>query len=187
MIKTLDDDRLVELLRKGNDAAFTEIYNLYWKKLFSVAANKLDHDLKLAEELVQDIFLDLWRRRETLEIKTSLSLYLAAAMKYKVIDARLKKKRIKEYNQAISSLASDSDTSTEKQISFDELKGKLTALVSQLPEKCQLVYKLSKELGYSQKEIAHHLSISEKTVESHLSRAVKALRLGLKQFLTHIL
>src|SRR5258708_29149835 len=109
MMQTLDDDRLVELLRSGNDAAFTEIYNLYWKKLFTVAANKLNHDLKLAEELVQDIFLDLWRRRETLEIKTSLSLYLAAAMKYKIIEASLKKKRIKEYNQAITSLPTDSD------------------------------------------------------------------------------
>ena len=79
-----------------------------------------------------------------------------------------------------------SDISTEKQVSFDELQHELTALVHSLPEKCQLVYKLSREAGYSQKEIAHHLSISEKTVESHLSRAVKTLRLGLKNFLTHI-
>jgi len=186
-MQNFDDDTLVRYLRKGSDAAFTEIYNRYWKKLFSVAANKLNYDLKLAEELVQDIFLDVWQRRETFEIRSSLSLYLAAAMKYKIIDARLKRKRIKEHTEALAAQASISDSSTERQISFDELKDELTVLVSNLPEKCQLVYKLSKEWGYSQKEIALRLSISEKTVESHLSRAVKALRLGLKNFLTHLL
>jgi RNA polymerase sigma-70 factor (ECF subfamily) len=185
-MQKLDDDTLVKFLRKGNDAAFTEIYHRYWSKLFSVAANKLNYDLKLAEELVQDIFLDLWHRREVLDIRGSLSVYLAAAMKYKVIDARLKKKRMAAHAEKLAAQASLSDTSTEKQISFDELQHELSALVSSLPEKCRLVYKLSREAGYSQKEIAHHLSISEKTVESHLSRAVKTLRLGLKNFLTHI-
>ncbi|MBN9383817.1 MAG: RNA polymerase sigma-70 factor [Chitinophagaceae bacterium] len=185
-MQKLDDDTLVKLLQRGNDAAFTEIYHRYWNRLFSVAANKLNYDLKLAEELVQDIFLDLWHRREILDIRVSLSLYLAAAMKYKVIDARLKKKRIAAYTENLAAQATIGDTSTEKQISFDELQHELSALVSSLPEKCQLVYKLSREAGYSQKEIAHHLSISEKTVESHLARAVKTLRLGLKNFLTHI-
>lgn len=185
-MQKLDDDTLVKLLQKGNDAAFTEIYHRYWNRLFSVAANKLNYDLKLAEELVQDIFLDLWHRREVLDIRGSLSLYLAAAMKYKVIDARLKKKRMAAYTENLAAQAPIGDTSTEKQISFDELQYELSALVSSLPEKCQLVYKLSREAGYSQKEIAHHLSISEKTVESHLARAVKTLRLGLKNFLTHL-
>ena len=180
-----DDDILIKLLRKGNDAAFTRIYNQYWHRLFVVAANKLDNDYKLAEELVQDIFLDLWRRRETLDIKNNLSVYLAAAMKYKVIDARRKKSLVKAYNDGLLANGSIIDASTESQISFDELTNKLSALVKELPEKCQLVYKLNKEEGYSQKEIAHQLAISEKTVESHLSRAVKTLRLGLKNFLTH--
>jgi RNA polymerase sigma-70 factor (ECF subfamily) len=182
----LSDDTLARLLQEGDNAAFTEIYTRYWNKLFSVASNKLDHDLELAEELVQDIFLDLWQRRETLEIRGRLSLYLAAAMKYKVIDARLKKRRIKAYAENLAIQAPDGDTTTEKQVSFDELKDRLSVLVSDLPEKCRLVYKLSKEAGYSQKEIARHLSISEKTVESHLARAIKSLRLGLKNFLTHL-
>jgi RNA polymerase sigma-70 factor (ECF subfamily) len=182
----LNDDALVKLLQEGNDGAFTEIYSRYWKRLYTVASNKLDHDQELAQELVQDIFLDLWQRRETLEIKGRLSLYLAAAMKYKVIDARLKKKRIRAYTETLAGHLPPGDTSTEGQISFDELKDRLSALVSDLPEKCRLVYKLSKEAGYSQKEIARHLSISEKTVESHLARAIKTLRLGLKNFLTHL-
>jgi len=185
-MQKFDDDKLVQLLRKGNDAAFTEIYHRYWNKLFSVAAHKLHYDLKLAEELVQDIFLDLWHRRELLDIRGSLSIYLAAAMKYKVIDARLKLQRQRAYAESLAATAPAGDTSTEKQVSFDELQHRLSALVSNLPEKCQLVYKLSREAGYSQKEIAHQLSISEKTVESHLARAVKTLRLGLKQFLTHL-
>ena len=182
---TYNDATLLQLLSKGDDKAFTEIYNRYWDRLLFVAGFKLG-DVAAAEEIVQDIFLDLWHRREVLDIRSSLSLYLAAAMKYKIIDARLKKKRMAAYAENLAAQAAPGDTSTEKQISFDELRHELSALVSSLPEKCQLVYKLSREAGYSQKEIAHHLSISEKTVESHLARAVKTLRLGLKNFLTHI-
>src|SRR5581483_5331410 len=108
-----DDDTLIKLLRQGNEVAFTRIYNQYWQRLFIVAANKLNHDLTLAEELVQDIFLDLWRRRETLDIKTSLAVYLAAAMKYKVIDARRKMSQAKAYTQGMLASGSIVDSPTE--------------------------------------------------------------------------
>ncbi|GAA4312910.1 RNA polymerase sigma-70 factor [Compostibacter hankyongensis] len=168
------------LLRYGDSAAFTEIYNRFWDKLFSVAVNKLDGDLELAEELVQDIFLDVWQRRKTLAITGKLSAYLATAMKYKVIDSRIKRKRAKDFLQNAALYPPIADTSTEEQLSFDELRDRLAALVKELPRKCRLVYTLSKEAGFSQKEIARRLNISEKTVESHLSRAMKLLRAGLQ-------
>jgi RNA polymerase sigma-70 factor (family 1) len=180
---TTNDALLVHLLREGDSAAFTEIYNRYWDKLLSVAANKLNKDIILAEELVQDLFMDLWRRRQDLDISVDLSIYLAAAMKYKVIDARIKRKRVKTFKEDSASHLSIVDTTTEQQLSFHELKDRLGILVQKLPEKCRLIYTLRKEAGYSQKEIAQHLHISEKTVESHLYRAIKALRSGLQNFL----
>lgn len=183
----MDDAGLVRMLRKGDDAAFTEIYGRYWDKLFSVAANKLNKDLALAEELVQDIFLDLWHRRKDLDQNLNLPAYLATAMKYKVINARQKKKRVNAYLQKNAARLSTGDSSTEQQLSFNELKDRLAALVKNLPDKCRLVYTLSKDAGYSQKEISKQLSISEKTVESHLSRAIKSLRSGLQIFFSHIL
>ena len=68
-------------------------------------------------------------------------------------------------------------------LEFDELKSRLETLVSNLPEKCRLVYKLSREQGLSQKQIAREYGISEKTVEAHIGKALKALRTGLGQLL----
>jgi RNA polymerase sigma-70 factor (family 1) len=179
------DQELMVLLKQNDDKAFTEIYNRYWEKLFSVAGNKLSN-LELAEELVQNIFLDLWNRREQIEITVALNFYLASAMKYKVIDARLKRSREANYQKYSLKHFSEEDRSTEQYLSFKELKNQLMMLVAQLPEKCQLVYKLSKEDGFSQKEIAWKLHLSEKTVESHLSRASKSLRTSLSKILFFI-
>ncbi len=175
------DEQLITLLQNNNEAAFTELYNRYWEKLLVVASNKLG-DLLLSEELVQDIFLDIWNRRHSLHFSVKTSTYLAAALKYKVIDARAKRTRIQQQQQELVKHQTLADYSTENQLRFDELLQRLATLVAELPDKCQLVYKLSKEDGLSQKSIAEKLNISEKTVESHLSRAVKNLKSGLQLF-----
>ncbi len=171
------DNKLVQLLTIGDETAFTEIYNRYWAKLFSVASNKVK-DLSIAEELVQDIFLDLWKRRKEITITGELAAYLAVAMKYKVINARLKLDRAREFVQQASKF-SNTDDSTRQNLSFSELKGRLEVLVNKLPENYQLIYRLSREAGLSQKEISQHLEITEKAVEGRLSRAIKFIQSGL--------
>ncbi|MBO9571102.1 MAG: hypothetical protein J7497_02680, partial [Chitinophagaceae bacterium] len=99
--KTYSDEQLIRLLKVNDEGAFTEIYLRYWKRLFVVGVNKIE-DLQLAEEIVQDIFTDIWNRRFEIEFEGNLMPYLAAAMKYKVIDARLKKQRIKSKELKIS-------------------------------------------------------------------------------------
>ena len=74
-----------------------------------------------------------------------------------------------------------SSNSTEDWLEFEELKSRLELLVSNLPEKCRLVYKMSRENGMSQKQIAEEFCISEKTVEAHIGKALKVLRTGLGQ------
>jgi len=176
----LDDLQLLRLLKNDNEGAFTEIYDRYWKKLFAVASNKLG-TLSEAEEIVQDIFLDLWRRRKELELNGELSSYLAVAVKYKVINILAKRHLYSKYSRHLSSQR-DIDSSTENWLQFEELKERLEKLVTALPDKCQLVYRLSREKGFSQKQIASALNIAEKTVESHLSRALNSLRAVLHNF-----
>ncbi len=177
--KILTDHELVELMRDGEDAVFTEIYNRYWKRIFTVAISKTGGNIEEAEEIVQDIFLSLWSRRHQLELTSSLEHYLAASVKYRIIKSLAKKdlhRRYTAHNQVTTSL---SDNSTQDWLDFEDLQTRLEALVAGLPEKCQLVYRMSREDGYSQREIAGELSISEKTVEAHLGKALKLLRNGL--------
>jgi RNA polymerase sigma-70 factor (family 1) len=175
----LSDEELLHLTRSGEGAAFTEIYHRYWKKLLTVAINKTGGNIEEAEEIVQDIFVSLWSRREKLELTSSLEHYLAASVKYQIIKSLAKKDLLRRYTVHNQSTASGSDNSTQDWLDFEELQSRLEALVAALPEKCQLVYRMSRESGYSQKKIAGELSISEKTVEAHLGKALKSLRDGL--------
>jgi len=178
----LNDKDLTSLLQEGNEHAFTEIYNRYWSKLFAIAVNKIK-DLDEAEEIVQDIFVSLWKRRNELGTIDTLSPYLAVSVKYrviKVLDKRNHQQKYSDYRQHAVNL---SDDSTQQWLEFEELKSRLAVFVADLPEKCRLVYQLSRESGYPQKKIATELGISEKTVEAHLGKALKTLRTRLSQFL----
>jgi RNA polymerase sigma-70 factor (family 1) len=183
--KNLTDLQLLAALKTGDHAAFTEIYNRYWDKLFSMAGHKLDH-LEDAEEVVQNIFISLWNRRASLNITGTLSTYLAVSGKYRVIkmlDKQYHQKRYADYVGKGAWL----DDSTQQWLEFKELKAQLEQSVAQLPDKCQLVYRMSRENGFSQKEIAEKLSISEKTVEAHLGKAIKKIRSNLGMFLMSLL
>ncbi|HEU4608770.1 MAG TPA: RNA polymerase sigma-70 factor [Chitinophagaceae bacterium] len=181
-----DDAYLLQLMADDDDRAFTEIYNRYWDRLFYVAGIKC-RDTALAEEIVQDIFLDLWSRRSSLQVTSSLSNYLAVSVKYRIINAQAKLKRARDYQALAGVPAGDTDNQTQQWLSFHELQERLEKLVKDLPEKCRIAYKLSRDAGLSQKEIAARMSVSEKAVEANISRAMKTLRLGLKHYLSGFL
>ncbi|NGM61111.1 RNA polymerase sigma-70 factor [Sphingobacterium sp. SGG-5] len=168
-----DEHNLLEHLREGDRVAFTTLYNRYWRKLFVVATNKLK-DPAIAEEITQDIFADLWVRRESLAIRGSLESYLAVALKYKVIDIMAHEQHRRRYVNTLTGNA-HVDDSTRQWLDYEELRHRLETLVNKLPEKCRIVYAL-RQGGNSQKEIAQQLGISTNTVENHLAKAYKLIR-----------
>lgn len=179
------DEDLLTLLRCDDALAFEELYNRYWKRLFIIAANRTVHP-EDAEEVVQDIFTALWHRRHSLTITSELAHYLAVSVKYRVIKILDKYHNQQRY---VDSLVrkDEVDDSTQEWLAFDELREELAHYVKQLPTKCQLVFKMSREEGYSQREISETLQISEKTVEAHLGKAFKILRSKLASFMLLLL
>lgn len=179
------DEELLLLLQKGEHHAFREIYKKYWDKLLYLAGKKLG-DLSEAESIVQDVFVDLWQRRETLEIKHELAGYLVVAVRYRMLNFLARQQRAETYLRDTARSLSPADRSTEEWLGFEELRGWLEKIVANLPEKCRLAYRLRGE-GYSQREIAQQMNVSEKTVETHISRALKILRTGLGQLISRML
>lgn len=177
---TYSDQELIHLLKKGNQKAFKQIYHLYWDKLLYLAGKKLQ-DLQESENIVQDIFLSLWERRETLDIHSTLEGYLVVSVKYRVLNFLAAKERLKLYQQDATKNISEK-INMEPGMDVKEMLSMLTVLTDKLPEKCRLAYTLRNE-GLSYKEIASHMDISEKTVENHIGRALKELRVGVKQFI----
>ncbi|WP_342647933.1 RNA polymerase sigma-70 factor [Mucilaginibacter sp. CSA2-8R] len=174
-LNNLPDHELALHLKEGSTSAFTVIYERYWKQLFVMASKRLG-DEDEAEEIVQEIFLNLWRRRETFNLSTGFANYLSIAVKFEILDAMRKRAHVSKYSQELTNSFTEVDESLLKQLDMDELQQTLQLTIKALPEKCQLVYKLKYEQGYSQKQIASELNISEKTVEAHLSKARKVLR-----------
>ena len=175
-LSSLPDDELVLLLKEGSEPALTALYLRYWDKLLAVATNRLD-DPAEAEECVQDVFFRLWQRREDLQLSHSLATYLAVAVKYRVINAMDKQYRLRNRMQrSYTELPEYQVFSAEHYVLEKELQGQLTASINKLPEKCRIVFKLSREQGLTHKQIAAELEISEKTVEAHISKAIKDIR-----------
>jgi RNA polymerase sigma-70 factor (family 1) len=172
---TLTDSELLDLLKSGDHAAFTEIYNRYWDKLFAVAYNRLSDELE-AEEVVQNIFLSLWKRKEQLALTHSLATYLSVSVKYQILTRLAQLKREKERTDQLRIAAIEGIETTGEWLSEKELRLQIEQCINTLPEKCRIVFKLSRESLKSNKEIAEELGLSEKTVEGHITKALTTLR-----------
>lgn len=172
------EQQLVSLLKDGDHRAYTEIYRRYWEKLFVVAHNRLRDKLE-AEEVVQNVFFSIWRRKDTLNVQYSLSTYLSVAVKYQVINHQSKLYQ-KAIHEDIEDSIGQSVETTELWFSEKELRAQLKFAVGTLPEKCRIVFSKSREEYKSNAEIANELNISEKAVEAHITRALKILKNSLQ-------
>lgn len=172
------DEELLQKLQLDRDAvAFTTLYERYWEKLVTIAYLRLQCTMD-AQEVVQEVFLDIWKRSENIQIRHTFNTYISAALKYKILTLLAKRKN--EMNRQAMIDLLETDSSTEQWLSYQQLRDELESTVQSLPEKCRLVFRLSREKGLSEKQIAETLNISLKTVESHMSRALKTLRASLR-------
>ncbi|MGN6181894.1 MAG: RNA polymerase sigma-70 factor [Mucilaginibacter sp.] len=175
------DDELLDMLKNEDEHAFNELYNRYWEKLFNAAYKRLKH-IEAAEEVVQDLFTDLWLRRKTLNIRQELPVYLFSAIKYLVIKQINKTASQNTFVDSHAAIFNDSDNSTEEWLIANDLQSHLQSRVELLPVKCREIYHLSRDEHQSNKDIAQQLNISEKTVENQITKALKRLRASLNIF-----
>lgn len=169
------DTELASLLSTGDEIAFKLIYQKYWDKLIAVAGKRLGNVVE-AEEVVQDIFLNLWRRKGTFELKQSFDQYFAVAVKFEIINRLAKRSREQERNALMAKELSGDYARMPMQLDLELLQRQLEVTVQQLPPKCQLVFRMSRESGMNNRQIATQLDISEKAVEKHITQALKKLR-----------
>jgi RNA polymerase sigma-70 factor (ECF subfamily) len=179
------DKELIELLQQGDQSAFDSLYRRYWRKLYLLAYQKL-RSRELAEELVQDLFISLWMKRENLQIHGSVGAYLGMATRYTIIKF-FEKERVQQQYQQSAALRPMYANTTEDEVFFHDLQEVIEQEISKLPEKCRQVFQLSRHENLSQKEISLRMDISEKTVENHIGKALRLLRLSLKDFITSAL
>lgn len=178
--KILSDELLVKLLRVGEQDAFEEIYRRYWQKLLRSAQFKL-RSKETIEEILQDLFISLWEKREKVLIE-NLEAYLNTSLKYLIINQikkQILQEKFVEYSLKKNELTDDVDES----VAFNELSVAIEKAIEQLPEKTQQIFRLNRLEYKTVKEIAVLLETPERTVEYHITQALKALRIHLREFI----
>lgn len=160
--------------------SFEETFKLHYKALCN-AANKILDDKDASEDVVQDVFLKLWAKKEDITIIQSIKSYLYRA----TINTSL---NYLESNKKILRLQ-DTEITTAvnggEELQHKELEIKINEAINLLPPKCKAIFVLSRYEGMKYQQIADHLDISIKTVENQMSKALQMLREQLKPFLTH--
>lgn len=175
---TYTDQELTGLLQADDHDAFTEIYQRYWKKMLSIAWNHCK-DTAGAKDLVHEVFLSLWERRGTVEIQ-SVAAFLATAVKFSVFKHYQQEKRradLAKENYEFTDITHD-----EHKLDALFLQEYINGIVEEMPEKCRLVFRYSRDMGLKNNEIAERIEISEKGVEANLTRALKIIRGELKNY-----
>lgn len=171
---TYSDSELLALIKEEDEGAFYTVYKRYWDKLLVVAGKRLN-DKDEAEAVLQDVFLNLWRRKNTLELRKGFDNYFSVAVKFEIINRLAKRAREENRNKELLHHLDVSEEMTER-FDLKALEKQLEHTISSLPPKCQLVFRLSREDGYTNKKIAEKLNISDKAVEKHITHALKILR-----------
>jgi RNA polymerase sigma-70 factor (ECF subfamily) len=138
-------------------------------------------DADAAQDICQKVFISLWEKREQMDPKQSIKSYLFTAVKNRCLNHIRDHKKYR--SQILDLDCADFDVaSEEEQLDVEELQAKIEQALSTLPEKCRQVFEMSRYQGMKYREIAEELDIAQKTVEAHMSKAMKTLRLELKDY-----
>ncbi len=177
------DEELLDLLRQGDRTAFSDLYNRYWKALLAKATDRLKSQ-EDAEEVVQELFVNLWRRKEKIQIQYSFKTYVFAVLRYEIMHFVAKRMSRREdlsidVYEEIPFIRSGEDLYA---IEVKELEQQLNFLIDNLPEKCRIIFKMSRDDGMSAKDIADQLDLSHRTVETQIGKAIKSIKNSLKNF-----
>lgn len=168
-------------------AAFEVLYDRYWEKLLIHGAHLLGSEHE-AEEVVQNVFMKIWKSREKIDLKNTFHTYISSCVKYEIITMLIRQKKQKEAAQyQLSRADSENYNNTFERLDYETTRQQLEESILQLPEKCQLVFRLSREHGLSEKQIAGRLAISGKTVQAHMTKAIKTLRSNLQHWFFSLL
>lgn len=170
---TFTDRELLEKLAGGEETVFPLLFERYRDPIYSTALH-VSGSVSLAEEIVQDVFLDLWLRRHTATSITYLSAYLHRMAGNKIYDALKQLQRQRALQQTID--PEDDHHTPAVLLENKEYNAILARAIARLPEKQQVTYKMIKQQGLSRKEAAAALGVSPETVKYNLDQSLRSIR-----------
>ncbi|HRP34105.1 MAG TPA: sigma-70 family RNA polymerase sigma factor [Agriterribacter sp.] len=167
------DSYLLTLIANGEEWAFETVYRRYWRSLLNTAFKRLN-DRQQSEDAVQNVFMRLWNKRESLKVN-NLPAYLNMAVRYEVLKWLSRNKSNQYFHSVLEEVMVDVNTADQRIVSA-ELADLVASFVQTLPEKRRNILILHLQDNWSTKEIAHILGISQKTVQNQLRTALNGMQ-----------
>jgi RNA polymerase sigma-70 factor (ECF subfamily) len=170
----LSESELLERLRMGSEPAYDTIFRTHYPQLVVIAQAMLG-DRAEAEEAVQEVMLELWRRRESLLVDTSLRAYLFRATRNRALN-KIRHERVVREGETRAGAETAIPPRADQNLTQTEIDSALHRAVSELPARCREVFELSRVHGLRYAEIAQVMDISVKTVEAQMGKALRIIR-----------
>ncbi len=172
-------------LKNDPEGTISHLFRDYYPYLYR-SAYRVIPDSKIAEDLVQDVFYELWRKRDHLKINISINAYLKRAVVNKALNY-IRDQKIKPEGEEGLVKINDTQLNPLQVVELSELEQRIHQAIKALPERCRLVFSLSRFEEMTYQEIADQLGVSIKTVEHQISKALKLLRQVIDKSATNLL
>ncbi|MBL1407556.1 RNA polymerase sigma-70 factor [Sphingobacterium sp. C459-1T] len=187
MSNTVKYAELLIRISKGDEKAFSKLYDIFYPELTRHVLSKIK-DQTTAEDILHDLFLSLWRNRINITEIESIPAYLYSSVRYLIL-AQYRKQKRREL--ALSDIGDidviQEDIPLEDRLYYRYILDEVHREIENLPEKCKQVFKLSREHYLSIQQISEEMSISESTVKKHINKAIRHLRNSSKNKFSFIL
>ena len=176
----IKDQALVIELKDGSQLAFKQLFDRYTPRIYRFAKSYLKSDAD-AEELVQDVFLKLWEKRETLDESKNIRAYIFKIAINSIYNLSKRQNYKQIYNEFVTNnFTQGGNEFTWNEVVYNELKVLLNLYIDKMPAQRRNIFLMSRKHGLSNQEIAKNLNISPRTVENQIYRSISYLRKQLK-------
>lgn len=180
--KEEDITYLLRQISEGNASCFEKIYKRDFKKCYSIALYFVQSS-SFAEDVLSDVFLTLWNKRQHLKEVKDWDSYLFITVKHHAITFLEKNRQDNLCSiDLITAEIPGNDLTPEEKLLKKDMEEALRQAIKQLPEKTRLVYCMAKEEQMSYKQISEALDISERTVNTHMTNALRKLTESLQKY-----
>ncbi len=180
------DNEIIEKLRQGDQKVLKHLFDVYFRDLL-ICSLKYVINSDIAEEIVQDVFIQIWKNRKVIQIKKSLSSYLFTSVKNRSLNHIKSKHARMQFVELGSAEIKISAGPADETLISGEMKASIQEAINTLPPKCRIIFNLSRNAEMSTAEIAGELNISVKTVHAQIGIALKKIREHLKDQWDNIL
>ena len=170
----------------GDEAAFKTLFTGHYRGMYNYACIILKDEAE-AEEIVQNVFVRLWEKQNSIQIETSLKAYLYRMVYNDCMNHIKHRAVVLKFQKEKTYVMKNERDNSEDKIASTQLNEHLSNALRELPEQCRTIFQLSRFEDLKYREIAVQLGISEKTVENQMGKALKLLRMKLVDFLPFII